>query len=590
MRSSFRLAIFCTAAAAALLYAATVYAQGPQCPPGFVFDRLSGVGCVQEDCGQVSGSHFSYTGSCICNDGLKGCYQPVDYSGFDPAQCGPFCPVSALTACIDLQADCPAEEPAAAPPTAPGSQDSPADSAGAPPLGGDELSIEELTRILEESLIPRSGQPPGEWRQAAAALLGMLGVLIFILSLASQSAQAGAVQPAAVPVRTAASQAPAAPSAPPVEHIYDNSPGRIISGDEARRFLEQTGALDRLSRLRHGASWDEIIDAMRGDPGKPTVDDFAINWKDDGTPDLDNLVIVTPEPPPPAPPAPEPEEAPQPEKPPEEETDTAQPPAEQKKPPPEEQKPPDLKELLERARKERDEALAKKVALLVEALKLSQQLRQARLEWDHTRVKAITDGMWDMADIWGDLYKVNFLATENFGEAYLKDLIKSTLKNITASGITYLALGEQPVRLTPEKLLEELQKPTGFLTSADYEALNKDPNKAKEYLLDVALPGGGLKQVIQNALEQSGPTGKGISRVYGPGETAVKGIRDAMRAKEHCAELRAQMVKIQERLGEIRSSIEDAQMDYDVADSAVKRNEANIAELKQMFPHRFAHL
>ncbi len=597
-------------AAAALLFFGHAEAQGPQCPPGFVFDRNSGVGCVQENCSQISGGHYSYTGSCICNEGLKGCFQQLDSHAFDQDLCGPFCPYSVLNACIAPDASCPEEQPAAQPQndksldpqSDPNSQDEPVDSAGAPQqAGGDEeLNIDALTRILEEALIPQPPRKSAEWREAAAAILAGLGVLVFLVSLlpptSGSSVPSTPTNPSlSLSSATSRRPTPAPVHMPEVEHIYDHSPGRILSGDEARRFLEDTGALSRLSRLRHGADWEVVIEAMRGDPGKTAVSDFAINWKDDGTPNLDDLVMVIPETQPLSNKPPQNQEPKKPlaGKPADKPSDVKLPPdekkpPEKKKPPPEIQKPPDLKQMLERARQERSEAMARNLLLWKEAIQLSQQLQQAKLEWDHTRVKAVSDGIIDMVDVVTDIKQVKFLATETFGGAYLKDLLKNTLKNLVAGGVTYVMDGDQPVRLTPEKLLEEFSKPSGFLSSADYEALNKDPNKAKEYILDVIMPGGGLKQVVQNALERSGH--KRLSQVYGPGETVVKGVRDTVRAQERCAELRAQMVKLQERLGKVKSGMEDTQMDFEIANSAVRRNEANLAELKKEFPHRFANL
>jgi hypothetical protein len=585
------LLIAAAGAAAGLLFVSRAQAQAPRCPPGFTFDRMSGVGCVQVGCNDIANARYSYTGTCICNDGFKGCYELVDYSDFTKEQCGPFCPFSALTACVASGASCPGQAPAGqpqAPPAGSGSQDNSADSAESPQYAGqgEDPELEELMRLLEESLIQQPARQPDEWREAAAALLTTLGVLIFILSMQSQL-DAITAQPAGANLPAPAAVPPAPPPQPPVEHIYDHSPGRILSGEEAKRYLEKTGALDRLSRLRHGADWEDTIDAMRGDPGKPAVENFAVRWKDDGTPDLDDLVIVTPELPPasPPPPAPPPEPEQEPAEPPPDEPVEVEPPPEEQKTPVKEQKPPDLKDLLERAKEERDEAADRKIALLVEGIRLSQQLEQAKQEWDYTRIRAVTDGVIDIADAATDVIGVKKLATETFGGAYVKDLVKSALKGLAGEVFTD---GVQLSDLDKVDWAEFLQKPTGFLSGADYEALQKDPNKAKDYLLDVVLPGGGLKQVIQNALEQSGY--KKTSGVYGPGETVVKGVRDAYTASQRCAELRGQMSTIGDRLSKIKSDLEDAQTDFELAYSAVKRNEANIAELKQMFPARFAHL
>ena len=82
-------------------------AQEPECPPGFEWQRMSGVGCVQSDCTQISFAKLSYTSACICLDGYKGCYEPVDTTG---VACGPNCPASKLVACVQPDAACPGEE------------------------------------------------------------------------------------------------------------------------------------------------------------------------------------------------------------------------------------------------------------------------------------------------------------------------------------------------------------------------------------------------------------------------------------------------------------------------------------------------
>lgn len=84
------------------------YAQdgAPVCPPGFYWDRLSGVGCVQEDCFAVG--YLNYDGHCVCLEGYQGCYEPINYDiGFDPNLCYPFCPYSKLISCIQAPAVCP---------------------------------------------------------------------------------------------------------------------------------------------------------------------------------------------------------------------------------------------------------------------------------------------------------------------------------------------------------------------------------------------------------------------------------------------------------------------------------------------------
>ena len=112
---SFSLILFVGGVIAALFalgWAQDVRAQdeGPVCPPGFEWQRMSGVGCVQVDCAEAGG-RYSYTSACICDDGLKACTEEVDYSNFDQESCGIFCPGSRVVACVAADDLCPGEEP-----------------------------------------------------------------------------------------------------------------------------------------------------------------------------------------------------------------------------------------------------------------------------------------------------------------------------------------------------------------------------------------------------------------------------------------------------------------------------------------------
>lgn len=102
----------------ALLLAGSVAAV--ECPPGFAFHRMSGVGCVQEDCNDRPHAHWSYVKACICaaHDNIddpeedkysKACTAPVDYESFDREKCGIHCPGSILTKCILPTELCPGE-------------------------------------------------------------------------------------------------------------------------------------------------------------------------------------------------------------------------------------------------------------------------------------------------------------------------------------------------------------------------------------------------------------------------------------------------------------------------------------------------
>ncbi len=91
-----------------------------ECPPDFTWQRMSGVGCVQEDCNNRPHAHWSYTRACICaaNDNIddpeedkysKACRRPVDYESFDRKKCGNFCPGSYLIKCVLPDEPCPGE-------------------------------------------------------------------------------------------------------------------------------------------------------------------------------------------------------------------------------------------------------------------------------------------------------------------------------------------------------------------------------------------------------------------------------------------------------------------------------------------------
>lgn len=95
-----------TAAISFLLFA-SASAQAIECPPGFEWRRMSGVGCVQKDCVSVGGS-YGYTSNCFCRD-KRSCYEPVDYEFFDGGKCHPNCPYSRLVGCVEPGEKCPHE-------------------------------------------------------------------------------------------------------------------------------------------------------------------------------------------------------------------------------------------------------------------------------------------------------------------------------------------------------------------------------------------------------------------------------------------------------------------------------------------------
>ena len=375
-------------------------------------------------------------------------------------------------------------------------------------------------------------------------------------------------------------------------------PGEIVSGPKAKDFLTKTGALDKLSLLRKGAGWQKIIQAMNGDPGMTSVTNFSVEWNDDGTPNLDNLVFVMPETTP-APvttvPQPEPEEAPEPESesaPAEEEkpeekpkekkpakVNEKPPPEEVKPPPPAETPPPDLRELRDRAIKERSDAQKKIQNLTDKKRELAEKLKEKEKEWNYTRVKGFWGGIWDIIDVVTDISSVKRLETSTFGGAYVKDLAKSAIKALCTE---LHADGIQPSDL--KKIgIEDAITPTGVVPSSIY-----NPQGPGD-ILDHVMPGGGIKQLIQNTVKTK-PGGETINKIYGPGETVVKGTREVIRAKEKCEALRAEMSQLRDQLSDVRSQMEDAEMAFDVADSSVKHSQANIDQLKEMFPNRFRNL
>ncbi|NYZ78774.1 hypothetical protein H0N99_01355 [Candidatus Micrarchaeota archaeon] len=81
-----------------------------ECPPGFHWERMSGVGCVQDDCA-AKGGGYTYTKECWCGDTVRACYGAVNYSGFDAKKCSSFCPISKFIGCADANGKCPNDKP-----------------------------------------------------------------------------------------------------------------------------------------------------------------------------------------------------------------------------------------------------------------------------------------------------------------------------------------------------------------------------------------------------------------------------------------------------------------------------------------------
>jgi hypothetical protein len=144
---------------------------------------------MQEGCLDIANAKYNSVGACICVEGFKACYEPVDYAAFDSESCQAFCPASSLVACIAPDGTCPGAE------TVPGSEEEgeapidepaePAEEAGAP-------TVARLMRDLEERLAGKGAKGPTP-AQAAAGGFGA-SVLLTLWAL-NNSLALGAASP-----------------------------------------------------------------------------------------------------------------------------------------------------------------------------------------------------------------------------------------------------------------------------------------------------------------------------------------------------------------------------------------------------------
>ena len=96
-------------ATSALLYPLIARGKFGDCPPGYFFDRNSGIGCKQTYCNDVPNAHWSYEGRCVCgssgsetedpNGPNKECYFP---------QTEATCP-GCIAKCVHFNEQCPGE-------------------------------------------------------------------------------------------------------------------------------------------------------------------------------------------------------------------------------------------------------------------------------------------------------------------------------------------------------------------------------------------------------------------------------------------------------------------------------------------------
>ena len=222
-----RASLLCASALLLILFCEPQLALAQtQCPPGFVWQRMSGVGCVQENCPSIANARYSYTSTCICNDGYKGCYEPVDYAGFDKQLCGPFCPYSTLVACVDSASACPGEEPAPGAPVEPEPTEEPQSS----PSDSDAASVDDLLRDLEEFLAGEGVEAPTAGAAAAGAAATSALLTAWVLTqLLSGSRPQDVIKALAAwreKQRVAAPPLEQAPASPPRRAEQSIVPGR----------------------------------------------------------------------------------------------------------------------------------------------------------------------------------------------------------------------------------------------------------------------------------------------------------------------------------------------------------------------------
>lgn len=392
----------------------------------------------------------------------------------------------------------------------------------------------------------------------------------------------------------------------PKDPPYDYTPGQIMSGEAAKRFLRSTGAWEKLKGLKKGDSWDDKIRVMEGKSGKTPVTDFSIPWKDDGTVDMENIVFIMPGVPPGTPPPPGPDQVPD-----EDDTgvekDNEKWDEEEKKDPleisdpEEEKKPPTPKENLERYLQEKKEADKKLAELAAKAKKLAEELVKKEREWTLTRHKGASDAIIDLLDIMQDLIKSpSFMNTDKKWQAYVKDLIKNILKegvSLTDRAIYYPGTFWEDLKWRPllEALGGDLFGPLGGYSFWDVVSLPgqvvdhvTNPSKFIEDMVKYVkfIPGGALKQGIQNLLESSGGKLKTVSNIYGPGETLLKQIRDGQETMREVEAVHKEMTAIGDKLSGIKSETIDREFDRDVAELGVKRAQKDVQEWNKLFPRQ----
>ncbi len=77
----------------------TLAQEKENCPPGFFWERLSGIGCVQDRSTLPGHGKIGYDGTSICEDGYSGAYEHRETTDGEPAPGTPYVNFAFLTAC-----------------------------------------------------------------------------------------------------------------------------------------------------------------------------------------------------------------------------------------------------------------------------------------------------------------------------------------------------------------------------------------------------------------------------------------------------------------------------------------------------------
>lgn len=224
----------------AIFTASVAHAQ-TTCPPGFDWQRMSGVGCVQSNCGEIANAKYSYTQACICQDGYKACYETIDYSGFDQTLCGPNCPFSTLISCVPQDAACPNEEPVidlTAEPeiTILPSQQNPIIETP-PSSSTEDEDFEDFISILEEFVTGGNTQEATSGQEAAGGMTATALLTAWVLINLLSGGNLGDI------LSNLVGSAGNAPSGGPAQAQVSGLPNLSASGQSSQQTAQSAGDL-----------------------------------------------------------------------------------------------------------------------------------------------------------------------------------------------------------------------------------------------------------------------------------------------------------------------------------------------------------